>query len=75
MTIRQADASNPLSPREREVMQLVDQGMTDQEIAKTLGISIWTVRDYLRNANEKLGASNRREASFKARQLETMQDR
>lgn len=52
----------PLSPREREVLDLVRIGMVDNAIARRLGISAHTVRTHLRRSFTKLGAGNRAEA-------------
>src|SRR3989441_6903484 len=41
---RSALPADPLTPREREVLQLVAEGKTTKEAAKLLGISAKTVR-------------------------------
>jgi DNA-binding NarL/FixJ family response regulator len=51
-----------LSPREREVLQLIADGLENKQVAKTLGISEATVKGYLRNVFERLDASTRAEA-------------
>src|SRR6185503_13598063 len=51
-----------LSPRQREILDLVAVGRTSKEIAVTLGISESTVNWHLANAFERLGASSRAEA-------------
>ena len=51
--------SAPLSPREREVAALVARGLTDKAIARELGISVSSVRTYLRRLAEKSGAHRR----------------
>jgi DNA-binding CsgD family transcriptional regulator len=48
-----------LTPREREVIALVAEGMTNGELAHALGISRETVRKHLENAYEKLGVHTR----------------
>ncbi|MBI3603923.1 MAG: helix-turn-helix transcriptional regulator [Nitrospirae bacterium] len=48
-----------LSPRELEVIQALRIGMSDKEIAVSLGISFDTVRDYLKTIRRKLGVSAR----------------
>ena len=50
---------NPLSPREREVLDLVAQGYTNQQIADRLGLSIKTVETYRTRLVEKLGLRSR----------------
>ena len=49
----------PLSPREREALGLISQGMTNKEIASQLAISHNTVRDYVRGLMQKLNLDNR----------------
>lgn len=51
-----------LSPREREVLQLVSQGDSNKEIANKFFISETTVKAHLRTILEKLHAHNRAEA-------------
>jgi DNA-binding CsgD family transcriptional regulator len=51
-----------LSPRQREILDLVAEGRTSKEIAVILGISESTVNWHLANAFERLGASSRAEA-------------
>ena len=48
-----------LSPREREVAGLVARGMTNAEIARSLGLSASTVKHYVESAMRKAGVSNR----------------
>lgn len=53
---------NPLSQRERKVLQSLSQGLTREEIAKQQYISVNTVKSTIRNIYNKLNASNRAEA-------------
>jgi DNA-binding CsgD family transcriptional regulator len=48
-----------LTPREREVLELVARGRTNAEVARMLWISPGTVRKHLENAYEKLGVHTR----------------
>ena len=48
-----------LSPREREVLDLLAQGLTGEEVAARLGLSPETVRTHVRNAMDKLEAHTR----------------
>lgn len=48
-----------LSPREREVLQLLARGLTNAEIASELAISDGTVRNYVHKIYEILGVHNR----------------
>jgi two-component system, NarL family, nitrate/nitrite response regulator NarL len=62
--------NNPfsLSPRERAIAKLVAQGLDNKSIAKTLGITHWTVATYLRRIFSKLDVTSR--AAMTARLLE-----
>jgi DNA-binding NarL/FixJ family response regulator len=51
-----------LTPREREVMQLVAAGLDGEEIAARLFVSPLTVRTHIRNAMERLTARTRPQA-------------
>jgi len=48
-----------LSPREREVLTLAAEGLTDQQIAARMYISRETVRTNLKRCSDKLGVSGR----------------
>lgn len=48
-----------LSPREREILALLADGLSGEEAAKQLFLSSETVRTHVRNAMTKLGASTR----------------
>jgi DNA-binding NarL/FixJ family response regulator len=54
-------ADDPLSPREREVVDLVVGGLTNHEIAARLYRSERTVESHVRAALMKLGCRNRAE--------------
>ncbi|MCB0090341.1 MAG: hypothetical protein KDE54_20700 [Caldilineaceae bacterium] len=57
----------PLTPRELEVLVLVNQRLTQAEIANTLVISVGTVKNHTHNIYSKLGVRNGRQAVSKAR--------
>lgn len=59
---------DPLTDRERQVLRLAGDGLTSADIAGTLHLSEGTVRNYLSEAINKLGAGNRVEASRIARE-------
>ena len=48
-----------LSPREREIMHAMAEGLTAERISEELAISVETVRTHVRNAIRKLQARNR----------------
>jgi DNA-binding NarL/FixJ family response regulator len=48
-----------LSPREREILELLSQGLSGEDAAKRLFLSSETVRTHVRNAMSKLGAATR----------------
>jgi len=48
-----------LSPREREIMHLMAEGGTAQDVGAQLGVSVETVRTHVRNVIRKLQARNR----------------
>jgi two-component system response regulator DesR len=60
--------SDPLTDRERQVLRLAAEGESTEAIAKKLHLSGGTVRNYLSEAIDKLGASNRIDAARVARE-------
>ena len=52
-----------LTPREREVLQCISKGCTNQEIAALLLVEIGTVKNHVHNILEKLNVTNREEAA------------
>jgi DNA-binding CsgD family transcriptional regulator len=52
-----------LTPREAEVMERIADGRSYVEVAGDLGIARDTVKEMLRRARSKMGASNRMEAA------------
>ena len=59
-----------LSAREREVLQLMADGISSREIARRLGISYSTVRSHVRSISTKLGTRSMVNAVVTARHLE-----
>ena len=58
-----------LTPREREVLDLMAGGLDNRAIAAKLGIQYTTVRGHVRSVVEKLGARSRLEAVARAYQM------
>jgi DNA-binding CsgD family transcriptional regulator len=56
--VREAD---PLTPREREVVDLATRGHSDRDIAGRLHLSVRTVQSHLYRAYRKLGVSGRQD--------------
>jgi two-component system nitrate/nitrite response regulator NarL len=53
---------SPLTPREWEVIDLLYEGRTTEDIADALVLSTETVRSHIKNLMRKLGARTRQEA-------------
>jgi LuxR family maltose regulon positive regulatory protein len=60
----------PLTHREREILELVAAGLTNREIADELVISLQTVKKHACNIYGKLGVRSRTEAAARARELD-----
>jgi DNA-binding NarL/FixJ family response regulator len=56
-----------LTPREREIADLITEGMSNKQIATCLTIEIPTVKNHVHNILEKLGVSRRGEAAARIR--------
>ena len=63
-----------LSPREREVLALLVEGLSNPEIAERLCVSRSTAKAHVSSILSKLGASNRAEAAVLALQHDLVQD-
>jgi DNA-binding NarL/FixJ family response regulator len=55
-----------LTPRERQILGLMAEGMDNREVARRLGVSYATVRSHVRNLLGKLGARSKLEAVVRA---------
>jgi DNA-binding NarL/FixJ family response regulator len=58
-----------LTPRESEIVKLVEQGLSNKEIAQHLTIQVSTVKNHVHNILEKLGVSRRADAARLARSI------
>ena len=67
--VRLSDTPESISRRELEVLALLDQGLSNKEIAGQLFVSAKTVEGYTLRIYQKLGVRTRREAVTRARAL------
>ena len=51
-----------LSPRQKEILHSIARGLSNPEIAKQFGISIYVVKEHIAALFAKIGAANRSEA-------------
>lgn len=63
-----------LTPRQREVLALLEEGRSTTEIATELALSPETVRNHVRHVLRRLGARSRLEAVLEARRLQAIDD-
>lgn len=61
-----------LSPREREILELLANGLPNKEIADRLGLTDGTVRWHLRHVYHKLHVRSRTEAALKFRSTQAI---
>ena len=52
-----------LTPRESEIMRLLDDGLANKDIARRLGIEVATVKNHVHNILDKLQVHRRAEAA------------
>jgi DNA-binding NarL/FixJ family response regulator len=64
-----ADSGVTLTKREQEVLEMVTEGLTTQEIAKKIFVSFDTVETHRRNIIQKFGARNTVDAVVKAMRM------
>jgi LuxR family maltose regulon positive regulatory protein len=67
--VPKSELVEPLSEREIEVLQLIAEGLTNQEVATRLYLSLYTVKVHARNIYGKLGVKNRTQAVAKGKAL------
>lgn len=70
-TVNEAEVANTgISPREYEVLELMSKGMSNQEIADTLFISLNTVKTHSTNLYVKLDVKRRTQAVQRAKEMQ-----
>jgi LuxR family maltose regulon positive regulatory protein len=65
----EAEWGEPLSAREHEVLQRIAEGLTNQDIAARLYLSVHTVKVHARNIYAKLGVTSRTQAVARGKAL------
>jgi LuxR family maltose regulon positive regulatory protein len=65
-------ATDELTAREQAVLQLLPSGLSANEIGSELGVSRDTIKTHTKSIYRKLGASSRRDAVARARELELL---
>jgi DNA-binding NarL/FixJ family response regulator len=63
------NGTGSLTEREKEILRLVSQGLSNKAIAQDLSLSVGTVKVHVSHILDKLGVSNRTEASMRALQM------
>jgi two-component system nitrate/nitrite response regulator NarP len=66
---QRASSAPSLTPRERELVDLVRQGLRNRDIAAQLGVTEGTVKVYLHGIFDKVGVENRTELAMRAGEL------
>jgi DNA-binding NarL/FixJ family response regulator len=65
----EAGLPEPLSDRELEILKLLARGLTNREIANHLFLAEGTVKNYVTNVLQKIGARDRTLAALRAKEL------
>ncbi len=68
-TTNPALPATPLTKQEANVLQLLAEGLSSNDIGASLGLAPTTVRNYVSNILTKLGLSSRTQAALLAAQL------
>jgi LuxR family maltose regulon positive regulatory protein len=66
---QQAGMIEPLSAREMEVLGLIDEGLSNAEIAERLSVANSTVKTHINNIYNKMAVETRIQAIRQAREL------
>ncbi len=62
-----ATSPDPITPRERQILRLIDRGLTYKEISASLSISVHTVHSHIKSMYERLQATGKCDALARAR--------
>jgi LuxR family maltose regulon positive regulatory protein len=60
---------SPLTPREREILELIAEGQSNKAMARQLGLAPETIKTHLKHVFAKLGVERRTQAVLRAREL------
>ena len=71
---RPEDLEERLTPREREILGLIDEGLSNKQIAESLCIEIATVKNHVHSILEKLHVTRRGEAAAAVRHGTVLRD-
>ena len=55
-------STNSLTARETEILELLEQGLTNQQIASRLSVTVHTVKNHVHSLLTKLGVGSRNDA-------------
>ncbi|UEM22359.1 response regulator transcription factor [Skermanella mucosa] len=69
----EADGHALLTQREREVLQYLEKGWSNKEIARALELQEVTIKLHIRGICRKLGAKNRTQAALRAQEARRLQ--
>ena len=69
-----ADAKDALTAREREILELIERGLSNKEIARRLRIELGTVKNHVHNVLQKLQVRGRGEAAHSMRKRSAAHD-
>lgn len=64
-----AELPEPLSERELDVLRLLAEGLSNKEIGHALSLAEGTVKNYVTNVLQKIGARDRTQAALRAKEL------
>ena len=70
--VRLQPLAEPLSKRELEVLRLIAEGLSNQEIAEHLVVGKSTIKTHVNRIFSKLGATSRKQAIARAQELDLL---